>query len=72
MKIDVIHVDSVIIGQHRNLILRHIRSIHFGERYPCDQCTYKATLTYNLKEHIKTIHEGKRYTCGMWNYNGAD
>ena len=62
MKKDVIHADSVITGQHRNSC----------ERYPCDQCTYKATLTYNLKENIKTIHEGNSYTCSMCDYNGAD
>ena len=36
--------------------LRHIRSIHEGVNYPCDQCEYKANQKCNLKIHIKRKH----------------
>ena len=40
------------------VLLTHIKSIHEGIKYPCDQCDFKATHKGTLKSHMKSIHEG--------------
>ena len=35
----------------------HVKSIHEGVRYPCDQCDYKATQKSNLSKHSKINHK---------------
>ena len=38
---------------------RHIRSIHQGVRYKCDQCEKSFDRPYRLKKHKESVHEGK-------------
>ena len=38
-------------------LLKHIKSIHDGIKFPCDQCDYKATFKVNLLAHIRSKHE---------------
>ena len=46
----------------------HVKSIHEGVKYPCDQCVYKATSKGDLRTHVKSIHEGVRYPCDHCDY----
>ena len=57
MKKDVIHADSVITGQHRNLILKeHIKTIHEGKRYTCGMCDYNGADRSGLRKHKLRKH----------------
>ena len=38
----------------------HIKSVHEGEKFPCESCDYLATRKSTLKTHIKSIHEGEK------------
>jgi len=40
-------------------------------KYPCDQCNYKATESNNLQRHIKSIHDGVKYPCDQCNYKAT-
>ena len=51
--------------------MRHIKSIHKGVKFPCDQCDYKATRTGPLLEHIKSIHEGVKFPCDQCDYKAT-
>ena len=41
----------------------HIKNVHLGIRYHCDQCDHKATQQSSLNVHIKNKHEGVQYKC---------
>ena len=41
----------------------HNKSKHLEIRYPCDQCDYRATKKFDLKEHIQVKHESGGYPC---------
>ena len=49
----------------------HVKSIHEGKRYSCDQCDYKATHKSSIIRHVKTIHEGERYPCTQCDYKAT-
>ena len=40
----------------------HVKQVHEGVKYQCDQCDYKATR-HNLKIHVDNIHLGLRFKC---------
>ena len=40
-------------------------------KYPCDQCDYKATYACNLASHKRTVHEGVYYTCSICSYKSS-
>ena len=48
-------------------------SVTAGEdnKYPCDQCDYKATYACNLASHKRTVHEGVYYTCSICSYKSS-
>ena len=52
-------------------IKQHIKSTHYGVKYPCKQCNYKAKDPSNLQRHIKSIHEGIRYPSEQSNYKAT-
>ena len=37
-------------------------------RYPCDNCSYKATSKYNLLNHVQGVHEEKKFPCELCGY----
>ena len=39
-------------------IKKHKKTVHEERRYPCTQCSYKASDSYNLKLHIHKSHLG--------------
>ena len=72
MKVCDIHAISANISQLGGNILReHIRSIHKGICYLCNQCEYQATLTQYLRKHIQSIHEGFRHVCNQCDYKST-
>ena len=40
-----------------NLNMRN-KSAHGGIKFPCSDCSYKATTKQTLIQHIQSIHEG--------------
>ena len=50
---------------------RHLKSVHEGVKYPCNQCNYKATLKDSLQKHIKAIHDGVKYPCVKCSYKAS-
>ena len=36
----------------------HLKSVHEGVIYGCNQCDYRATTQGNLTSHINLMHEG--------------
>ena len=52
-------------------LLTHIKSIHEGVKFPCEQCDYKATWKVNLLTHIKSIHEGVKFPCEQCDYKAT-
>ena len=42
------------------------------EKFPCDQCDYKATEKGHLRSHMKSIHEGVKYPCGQCDYKATE
>ena len=51
---------------------KHMKSAHFGIRYPCPSCEHKATTTGNLKVHIQSKHEGVKKLCNQCDYKAYD
>ena len=41
---------------HNKGVHRHIRSVHGGVKYACNQCDYQATRPDHLKSHLKRKH----------------
>eukprot|EP00092_Neocalanus_flemingeri_P000039 GFUD01000040.1.p1 GENE.GFUD01000040.1~~GFUD01000040.1.p1 ORF type:complete len:266 (-),score=58.58 GFUD01000040.1:144-941(-) len=40
-------------------------------KYPCDQCDYKATFSCNLTSHKRTVHEGLFFYCNLCAYKSS-
>ena len=40
-----------------------MRSIHIGEKFPCNLCDYEATQKSNLKTHITRVHGMQNNVC---------
>ena len=51
--------------------MTHIKALHKGIKYPCDQCDFKATQKSNLLTHIKSIHECVKYPCEQCEHKAA-
>ena len=49
----------------------HIKSIHEGVKFPCNQCDYKATQKGNLMTHIKSRHQGVIFPCNLCDYKAT-
>ena len=41
-----------------NRISRHKRKVHDERRFPCSQCNYRASDSFNLKLHVSKVHLG--------------
>ena len=52
-----IHMISVnfVVGTKQGLIC-HVKTVHEGVQYSCDQCDFKATRKHSLKVHVEDIH----------------
>ena len=57
-----------------NKLLLHIKSIHKGIKYSCNQCDFRATFESNLQRHIKTKHEElkSQWQCDQCEYKTSD
>ena len=72
MKVCDIHAISANISQlGREYLREHIRSIHKGVCYPCNQCKYQATCTQYLRKHIQSIHKSFRHVCNQCDYKST-
>ena len=40
-------------------------------KFPCDQCDYKATYACNLTSHKRTVHQGLYYSCSLCAYKSS-
>ena len=38
-----------------------VSKVFFLDKFPCDQCDYKATQKSSLLTHIKSKHEGVKF-----------
>ena len=52
-------------------LLKHIKSIHEGVKFPCAQCDYTATDQNSLGRHIKSIHEGVKFPCDQCEFKAT-
>ena len=46
----------------KDSLKHHIKTIHEGVRYHCDQCNYAATSSGNLNRHKRRRHENRGIT----------
>ena len=52
-------------------LMKHIKSIHEGQKYACNQCDFQATQRGHLKIHRQSMHEGVKYSCNQCNYKAT-
>ena len=51
---------------------RHTKSVHEGNKYPCDECNFAAARADTLREHIQVIHERvKNFHCDQCDYSAT-
>ena len=55
---------------HNTSVHAHIRSVHEGVKYACNQCDYQATRQ-GLTIHIQSVHKGFRYACNQCDYQAS-
>jgi len=60
-----------ITSKSKKTLKIHIESVHEHVRYPCDQCEFQATTTWDLKRHTATVHEGVRYHCDQCEFKST-
>ena len=41
----------------------HIKSVHEGVKYDCDQCEKQYTEKGNLTRHVKSTHNSVKHAC---------
>ena len=49
----------------------HIKTIHEGKKFKCNQCDYEASKKVNLLKHISTVHGVDRYPCTKCDYKAT-
>ena len=53
----------------KNLVKRHIESVHEKIKYSCNQCEYKAAGKESLKAHIDShmieVHKKVKHACNL-------
>ena len=60
------HFHALIVSPH--LLQQHVKSVHKGVTFPCEDCEYKATQKSNLQTHIKSTHKGVMLSCPDCDY----
>ena len=45
-----------------------LQQVQEGVKYPCGQCSYKATSKGHVAQHKRAVHEGVKYPCGICNH----
>ena len=53
----------VTIKLHSRVLTTHIKSVHEGVKYACNQCDKQYTDHSSLRKHIQSTHEGVEYAC---------
>ena len=49
----------------------HIKYVHKGIKYNCDQCDKEFTHSGTRHQHIKSVHEQKKYPCTLCDYQAT-
>jgi len=49
----------------------HMKIIHEGKRFKCNQCDYRASKKCNLLKHVTTVHGADRYPCTKCDYKAT-
>ena len=45
----------------KNILTKHLLSVHGGEKYPSEECDYKAKEKVSLTKHHQEVNMGKKY-----------
>ena len=45
------------------------RSVHYGVRYVCKKCFYKANRKTSLQKHINSVQDRQQYYCQQCSYD---
>merc|ERR1712189_9619 len=71
--LDVKHINGESLsGRAASQVLtNYSSSAQESIKYPCQQCDYQATRSYNLQLHIKSKHEGIKYPCQHCDYQAT-
>ena len=48
-----------------------MKSIHYGVKYSCEFCHYKATQKENLQQHMKSIPDRVNHSCEFCEYKAT-
>ena len=49
----------------------HVRVVHGGKKFQCDQCDFNCLTHGGLYLHQKAVHLGIRFKCNQCNYEGT-
>ena len=52
-------------------LIRHVKYVHEGVQYSCDQCDYKETQKSHLQQRVKSFHEKVKYSCELCEYEAT-
>ena len=50
---------------HENHMRVHVKAVHQGIKYDCDQCDFQSGYKNFLRIHIKKVHELYRHKCNL-------
>ena len=65
-----IKVSNIPVISVSNL-LTHLKSIHKGVKYPCDQCDFKGTDKSSLLRHLNSKHKGVKYPSDQCDFQAT-
>ena len=57
-----------VLTTKKGSLRKHIKTIHEGVKFPCEQCDYKATQKGDLLRHIKSKHQGVKFNLCTWGW----
>ena len=52
-------------------VTEHVRVVHGGKKFQCDQCDFNCLTHGGLYLHQKAVHLGIRFKCNQCNYEGT-
>ena len=56
----------------KQVLKKHIETMHNGVRYRCNECSYLSSDKANLRRHVLTLHEGLKFPCQNCDYHATD
>ena len=52
-------------------VYKHIKSVHEGVKYACNECDHQVTDQTSLRRHIQAKHKGVKYACNKCDYQAT-